>query len=187
MIIALVALLLMLVIAAVAVSLAITYRNLVRLKNDIDKAWASLDVLLKQRTDELPKLIETCKGYMWDEPKALQMIVEARKAYQKAGTTQEKAQGDAMLAGALKNLFAVAGNYPELKTNRSFVQLRGHMADLGEKIAERREFFNHSAETYNTQIGHIPGAFVARFMNLPAKQLFQVVAADRQDAPAKPA
>ena len=88
------------------------YNSLVGLKNDIDKAWANIDVLLKQRHDELPKLIETCKGYMQYEQKTFQMIVEARNAYQSATTVADKAQADSTLTGALKTLFAVAENYP---------------------------------------------------------------------------
>src|SRR5512146_2510487 len=100
---------LVLVLAAITV-VAYTvsiYNSLVRLKNDIDKAWANIDVLLKQRHDELPKLIETCKGYMQYEQKTMQAIVEARMAFQKAGTVAEKAQADNMMTGALKTLFAV--------------------------------------------------------------------------------
>src|SRR6266478_7586327 len=88
------------------------YNSLVRLKNDIDKAWANIDVLLKQRHDELPKLIETCKGYMQYEQKTLQAVVEARNAYGRATTLGEKAQADNMVTGALKTLFAVAEKYP---------------------------------------------------------------------------
>src|SRR6202158_2003030 len=103
--------------------LAGIYNSLVRLKNDIDKAWANIDVLLKQRHDELPKLIEACKGYMQYERKTLQMVVEARNAYQSAITVPDTARADNMMAGALKTLFAVAENYPDLKANSNFLQL----------------------------------------------------------------
>src|SRR4030081_2058299 len=111
------AILVLLILVLIGVGLVLysvtLYNSLVRLKNDIDKAWANIDVLLKQRHDELPKLIETCKGYMQYEQKTFQMIVEARSAYQNATTVQDKAQADNMVSGALKTLFAVAENYPD--------------------------------------------------------------------------
>src|SRR5215469_10976294 len=134
------------------------YNSLVQVKNDIDKAWANIDVLLKQRHDELPKLIETCKGYLQYEQKTFQVIVEARNAYQGATTIPDKAQADNMLTGALKNLFAVAENYPDLKANANFLQLQSRITDLEEKIADRREFYNDSANTYNIRIQQLPDA-----------------------------
>src|SRR6516225_9372915 len=110
------------------------YNSLVQVKNDIDKAWANIDVLLKQRHDELPKLVETCKGYMQYEQKTLQAVTEARTAYLRASTPSEKAQADNMVSGALKTLFAVAENYPELKANANFIQLQGRITDLETKI-----------------------------------------------------
>src|SRR6516225_7923427 len=93
------------------------YNSLIQLKNDVDKAWANIDVLLKQRHDELPKLIDACKGYMQYEQKTLQLIVDARTAFERATTVQDKAQADNQVTGALKTLFAVAEAYPDLKAN----------------------------------------------------------------------
>src|SRR5512147_2520750 len=100
------------------------YNSLVRLKNDINKSWSNIDVLLKQRHDELPKLVETCKGYMQYEQKTFQMIAQARTAYTQATSVGQKAQADNMISGALKSLFAVAENYPELKANNNFLMLQ---------------------------------------------------------------
>src|SRR5438094_9833045 len=122
-------------IVGLSVYLVMIYNGLVVVKNDIDKAWANIDVLLKQRHDELPKLIETCRGYMQYEQKTLQLVVEARNAYQKAGSLPEKAQADNLLSGALKTLFAVAESYPELKANNNFMQLENRITELDEKIA----------------------------------------------------
>src|SRR5437667_10506813 len=118
------------------------YNSLVRLRNDIDKAWANIDVLLKQRHDELPKLIETCKGYMQYEQKTLQAVVEARNAYGRATTPTEKAQADNMVTGALRTLFAVAEKYPDLKANANFMQLQGRITELENKIASQRTGYN---------------------------------------------
>lgn len=180
-----VALVIILIIVGVIAYFTTIYNSLVRLKNDIDKAWSNIDVLLKQRHDELPKLIETCKGYMQYEQKTLQAVVEARNAYQKATTVPEKAQADNMLSGALKSLFAVAESYPDLKANANFMQLQGRITELEEKIADRREFFNDSVNTYNIRIQQVPDVFIARMMNLQPHELFKVAEADRADVEVK--
>ncbi len=184
-IVILVGLVIILVIVGVVGYFITTHNSLARLKNDIDKAWANIDVLLKQRHDELPKLIETCKGYMPCEQKTFQRVVEARTAFQKAGSVAEKAQADNMLSGALKNLFAMAEKYPELKANNSFRQLQSRITGLEGTIAERREFFNDNVNTYNIRIAQIPDTLIAHFMNLQPRPLFQVATADREDVQVK--
>ena len=161
------------------------YNSLVRLRNDIDKAWANIDVLLKQRHDELPKLIETCKGYMQYEQKTFQLITEARTAFMKANTVGEKAQADNLISGALKSLFAVAENYPELKADSNFMQLQNRISELEEKIADRREFLNDDVNTYNIRIQQLPDVFIAHMMNLQRKDLFKVTEEDRRDVEVK--
>lgn len=161
------------------------YNSLVRLKNDMDKAWANIDVLLKQRHDELPKLIETCKGYMQYEQKTLQAVTEARTAFLKAGSVTEKAQADALVTGALKTLFAVSENYPELKANNNFMQLQKRISELEERIADRREFFNDDVNTYNIRIQQLPDVLVARMLNLQRRDLFKVSEEDRRDVEVK--
>jgi len=161
------------------------YNSLVRLRNDMDKAWANIDVLLKQRHDELPKLIETCKGYMQYEQKTLQMIVEARTAFMKATTVAEKAQADNLISGALKSLFAVSENYPDLKANNNFMQLQKRISELEERIADRREFFNDDVNTYNIRIQQLPDVFVARRLSLQRRDLFKVSEEDRRDVEVK--
>jgi LemA protein len=161
------------------------YNSLVRLKNDVDKAWANIDVLLKQRHDELPKLIDTCKGYMQYEHQTLQTIVEARSAYQKAGTVAEKAVADNLLSGTLRNLFAVAESYPDLKANNNFMQLQNRITELEEKIADRREFFNDDVNTYNIRIREVPDMFIAGLMNLQPRDMFKITEQDRGDVEVK--
>ncbi|MBZ5671286.1 MAG: LemA family protein [Acidobacteriia bacterium] len=181
----LVALVVILAVVGIFVYLITIYNSLVRLKNDIDKAWANIDVLLKQRHDELPKLIETCKGYMQYEQKTFQLITEARTAFMKAGSVGEKAQADNMISGALKSLFAVAENYPELKANNNFMQLQKRISELEEKIADRREFFNDDVNTYNIRIQQLPDVFIAHLMSLQRKDLFKVEEEDRRDVEVK--
>jgi LemA protein len=184
-IVILVGLVLILIVVGIFAYLITIYNSLVRLKNDIDKAWANIDVLLKQRHDELPKLIETCKGYMQYEQKTFQLITEARTAYMRAGSVGEKAAADNMISGALKSLFAVSENYPELKANNNFMQLQKRISELEEKIADRREFFNDDVNTYNIRIQQLPDVFIAGLMHLQHRDLFKVTEEDRQDVDVK--
>jgi LemA protein len=174
-----------LVVMAVGFYTISIYNSLVRLKNDIDKAWANIDVLLKERHDELPKLIATCKGYMQYEQKTFELVTEARSAYQKATTVPEKAQADNMISGALKTLFAVAENYPDLKADNNFMQLQQRITELEERIADRREFFNDSVNVYNIRIQQVPDVFLAGMMRLERRDLFKAADADRSDVEVK--
>jgi LemA protein len=157
------------------------YNSLVTFKNNIDRSFSNIDVLLKQRHDELPKLIETCKGYMQYEQKTLQAVTEARTAFMRATTPAEKAQADNMVSGALKTLFAVAEKYPDLKANTSFMQLQGRITELEIKIAAQRSSYNEDVNAFNIRIAQIPANFVAGFMGLQPHALFQVAEADRED------
>lgn len=181
----LIGLVVILVGVGIFVYLITIYNSLVRLRNDNDKAWANIDVLLKQRHDELPKLIETCKGYMQYEQKTFLAITEARTAFMKASSVPEKAQADNLLSGALKSLFAVAENYPELKANNNFMQLQGRISELEEKIADRREFFNDDVNTFNIRIQQLPDVFIARMLSLQRRDLFKVTDEDRRDVEVK--
>ena len=157
------------------------YNKLVAFRNNIDRSFSNIDVLLKQRHDELPKLIETCKGYMQYEQKTLQAVTEARTAFMRANTPAEKAQADSMVSGALKSLFAVAEKYPDLKANANFMQLQGRITDLETKIAAQRASYNEDVNTFNIRIAQIPASLVAGFMGLQPHALFQVAEADRED------
>jgi len=157
------------------------YNQLVAYKNNIDRSFSNIDVLLKQRHDELPKLIETCKGYMQYEQKTLQAVTEARTAFIRASTPAEKAQADNLVSGALKTLFAVAEKYPDLKANTNFMQLQGRITDLESKIAAQRGAYNDDVNAFNIRIAQVPANFVASFMGLQPHALFQVAEADRED------
>jgi len=157
------------------------YNSLVTFKNNIDRSFSNIDVLLKQRHDELPKLIETCKGYMQYEQKTLQAVTEARTAFMRATTPAEKAQADNMVSGALKTLFAVAEKYPDLKANTSFMQLQGRITELETKIAAQRSSYNEDVNAFNIRIAQIPANLVAGLMGLQPHALFHVAEADRED------
>jgi LemA protein len=164
----------------VLVYTVILYNGLVRLRNDNDRAWANIDVLLKQRHDEIPNLVETVKGYMQHEQETLLAVTQARAASMNAASIGQKAQADLLMTGALRGLFAVAENYPQLKANENFLKLQTRITELEERIADRREFFNDDVNTYNTRIGQIPEVFVASFMSLKPRSMFQVSDEDRR-------
>ncbi|HJX05281.1 MAG TPA: LemA family protein [Candidatus Nanoarchaeia archaeon] len=161
------------------------YNSLIRLKNDIKKAWANIDVLLKQRTDELPKLIATVKGYMKHERETLEALTRARTDFMNAKTFKEKAAADNVISGALKTIFAVAENYPNLKANESFMQLQGRISGLENELADRREFYNDSVNTYNIRIHSFPDMIVAGMMHYKDEEMFKVAEADKKDVEVK--
>jgi len=167
-------------VVGVAFYIVILYNELVRLRNDNDRAFANIDVLLKQRHDEIPNLVETVKGYMKHEQQTLTAITQARAASMNAASIGQKAQADAMMTGALRGLFAVAENYPQLKANDNFLKLQTRISELEERIADRREFFNDDVNTYNTRISQVPEVFVASYMSLKPRGLFQVSEDDRK-------
>jgi LemA protein len=159
------------------------FNGLIALKNDIAKAWANIDILLKQRHDELSKLLDVCKGYMDYERDTLQKITQARSLYQQAVSVDQKAQADQSMTTALRGFFAVAENYPQLKANDNFMRLQGRITELESQIADRREFYNDSVNTFNIRIQQMPDTFVASFMNLAPRPMFKVEEADKADVP----
>ena len=171
--------------AGVVIYTIILYNGLVRLRNENDRAWANIDVLLKQRHDEIPNLVETVKGYMQHEQQTLTAVTQARAASMNAASIGQKAAADLQLMSALRGLFAVAENYPQLKANENFLKLQNRISELEERIADRREFFNDDVATYNSRIGQIPDVFVASFMGLKSRHMFKVSDEDRQQVEVK--
>jgi LemA protein len=166
--------------AGTVVYAIILYNGLVRLRNENDRAWANIDVLLKQRHDEIPNLVETVKGYLQHEQQTLIAVTQARAASMNAASIGQKAVADLKMANALRGLFAVAENYPQLKANESFLKLQARISEIEERIADRREFFNDDVNTYNTRIAQIPDVFIASFMELKPRAFFKVSEEDRK-------
>src|SRR5580704_17779036 len=171
---------LFLFVAGVLVYAVILYNSLVRLRNENDRAFANIDVLLKQRHDEIPNLVETVKGYMQHEQQTLLAVTQARAASMNAASIGQKALADLKMENALRGLFAVAENYPQLKANENFLKLQNRISELEERIADRREFFNDDVNTYNTRIGQIPEVFIASFLELKPRSMFKVSDEDRR-------
>ena len=157
------------------------YNMLVRLSNNIDKAWSNIDVMLKQRHDELPKLVEVCNSYMTHERETLEAVIKARNAYGAGRTINEKAQAENQIAGALGHLFAVAEQYPDLKANQQFGAIQQRISALESTIADRREFYNESVNVYNISIEQIPAVWVAQQTGYRSRPLLTVAATDRVD------
>jgi LemA protein len=157
----------------------ILYNELVRLRSDTERAWANIDVLLKQRHDEIPNLVETVKGYMEHEKETLESVTQARVQSINAVSMGEIAQADAFTTLALQNLFTVAENYPQLKANENFLRLQNRISELEERIADRREYFNDDVCTYNTRLRQMPEAVIASLLGLKPRELFKIADADR--------
>ncbi|OGF13677.1 MAG: LemA family protein [Candidatus Eisenbacteria bacterium RBG_16_71_46] len=157
------------------------YNSLIALKNNIGRSWANIDVLLKQRHDELPKLVKTCEGYMQHERDVFNRLSEARGALLKAHTVPQRAEAENMLTKALGQFFAVAEAYPDLKADASFLQLQSRISELENQIADRREFYNDTVTTFNTRIQQIPDVVVANWLAFTREELFKIDSADRQD------
>ena len=152
------------VLVVVLVYFIMLYNQLVQVKHNVTKAWANIDVVLKQRHDELPKLVETCKQYMKFEQETLMKVMEARSGVSQARETRNipalgAAEGD--LRNALGRLFALAEAYPDLKTNQTFAQLQTRISSLENAIADRREFYNESVNINNVRIEQFPDSIVA--------------------------
>ena len=145
-------------------------RNLLRLRIDLDKAWAGVDALLKQRHDEIPKLLGTCRGYMPHDHPAFEPVARARADYIKARMLQEKTLANLAMAGAVEGLFKIAGDYPGLKSNNSFVKLRKQNAELEKTIEEQQELFNELVNTYNRRIRRFPDSLVAHRAHLQPRE-----------------
>jgi LemA protein len=157
------------------------YNMLVRLANNIDKAWSNIDVILKQRHDELPKLVEVCNSYMTHERETLESVTKARTAYSTGQNIDDKAQAENQIVGALGKLFAVAEQYPDLKANQEFLAIQQRISALESTIADRREFYNDSVNLYNIAIEQIPTIWVAQEVGYNARPLLTVAPSDRKD------
>ena len=162
------------VVAVIVLYVVVAYNRLVRLRNRIENAWSQIDVQLKRRYDLIPNLIETVKGYAAHEREVFQKVTEARTKAINASTVGEQGQAENMLTGALKSLFAVAENYPELKANQNFLMLQEELAGTESKIAYSRQFYNDTVMTYDTTREVFPSSLIAQWFKFPEKEYFEI-------------
>lgn len=161
------------------------YNGLVQLRNNMDKAWANIDVLLKQRTDLIPNLVETVKGYMKYEKAVLTEITRLRTAMMSATGPAEKAKASEGISTALKTIFAVAENYPRLEASQNFLKLQEQLSAIENQIADRREFYNDSVMLFNTRIHSLPDLIFASLMGLKDREYFKATEEEKKTPPVK--
>ena len=158
----------------VIVTIVHMYNNLVGLRNRVQNSYAQIDVQLKRRNDLIPNLVETVKGYASHEKGVLEEVTKARTGVMNASNVEEASAADNQLTGALKTLFAVAENYPDLKANSNFQQLQSELTDTEDKISYARQFYNDVVLKYNTTCQQFPSNILARLFGFKEESYFQV-------------
>ncbi len=172
------------VIGIVLVYLVMTYNSLIAIRHNVEKAWANIDVLLKQRNEELPKLVDTCKAYMAHESQTLEKVMQARMGVDRALNAHEVAglgKAESSLAASLGGLYAVAENYPDLKANQTFLNLQQRITGLENQIADRREFYNDSVNVNNVRIAQFPDLVVAKLFNFASADMLRFAQEELKD------
>lgn len=159
----------------------IMYNGLVRLQNQIDNAWAQIDVQLKRRFDLIPNLIETVKGYTKHEKGVLEECTKARTAFMGASSIKDKAKAENMLEGTLKTLFANAESYPNLKANENFLQLQEELSGTESKIAYARQHYNDMTLEYNNKVETVPTNMIAKMFGFKEKEMYPVPEEERKN------
>ena len=172
--------------ALIALFVMFTFNRLVALRQAWKRAFADIDVQLKQRHDLIPNLVETVKGYAAHESGVFTQVAEARANAMRATSVGEKSAAEGVLSGALGNLMAVAENYPQLKANQNFQQLQDELADLENKIAAARRFLNNAVAEYNTAIQQFPAALFAGPFGFAPAQMFELDAAEKAETKEPP-
>ena len=173
---------------ALLLYIVLMYNNFVRLKHNVAQAWSNIDVLLKQRHDELPKLVAVCQQYIQHERAVLEHVTQARASVGQAREARDVAAlgaAEDRLRVGLTGLFAVAENYPELRANESFQDLRNRISSLEAQIADRREFYNDSVNANNVRIEQFPDVIVARLLNFVPRELLVFSDEEKKDVDLK--
>ncbi len=173
------------IIAVVVLLIIGLYNSLIRLKNKVKNAWAQIDVQLKKRFDLIPNLVDTVKGYAKHEKTVLTEITKARNMMAKAGSVEDKAAAENQLSGALKTLFAVSENYPDLKASQNFIQLQEELSGMESKIAYARQFYNDMVMRFNTKIQLFPNNVFAGMLHFKDEQFFKTTGEERENVKVK--
>ncbi len=167
------------VLAVVVGGAVVLYNGLVKLRQQVDAAWADIDVQLKRRYDLIPNLVETVKGYASHEKETLDAVIQARSAAMSATGPAAQGAAEGMLAGALKSLFALAEAYPDLKAAGGFRDLQESLAQIEDAVANARRYYNAVVRDYNTKIQSVPQNLVARSFGFREREFFEVEEAAR--------
>jgi LemA protein len=174
---------LLIILVVLILWLVFIYNGLVRLKNRVNEAWSDIDVQLKRRYDLIPNLIETVKGYAVHEKGLFEKVTEARTKAISAQTVKDQGKAENMLSGALKSLFAVAENYPNLKANENFLELQRELTDTEDKIQAARRFYNGNVRDFNIKIEVFPNNLVAKTLGFIQRELFDIGTEEERKAP----
>jgi LemA protein len=158
------------------------FNKFIRLRTRSEEAWSDIDVQLKRRYDLIPNLIETVKGYAAHEAGTLQKVTEARTQAMGAQSVEEHAKSENMLTGALKSLFAVSENYPDLKANENFLELQRELTDTENKIQASRRFYNTNVRDLNIGVESFPGNIIAGMFKFVKKEFFELDEAEAESA-----
>jgi LemA protein len=176
-----IALVFVLVLGGAILIMAMTiYNNLIGLSKQVDRAWANIDVILKQRNDEISSLIQVVEQFANYEKKVIDQLSAARANYGRANNIEDKIQASQEMSLALKGVFAIGENYPELRSSESFKQLQSRISTIEESLSDRREGYNETVTNYNTRILHIPDVFFAGFLGYREKPLFRVSEVEKE-------
>jgi LemA protein len=164
----------LIIIAAIAIIAVGMYNSLITLRNRCDNAWSQVDVQLRRRYDLIPNLVETVKGYAKHESGVFERVTQARAAAVNAQTVKDQGQAENVLTGALKSLFAVAENYPDLKANQNFLMLQEELAGTEGKVAYARQFYNDNVMKFNMRQQVFPSNIIANMFGFKTKEYFQI-------------
>ena len=174
----------LLIVVAIVVVLVLVgigmYNGLVKLRNQVEGAWAQIDVQLKRRYDLIPNLVETVKGYAAHERETLEAVISARNAAVSAHGVGEQASADNMLTGTLKSLFALAEAYPDLKANQNFLALQEELSATEGRVAYARQFYNDTVLTYNNKLQAFPTVIFANMLKFDKREYFEADEAARE-------
>lgn len=173
------------IVILIFIMMIVMYNGLVQLRVRCDSAWSDIDVQLKRRHDLIPNLVETVKGYASHEKGTFENIAKFRSQAMQATTPADKAAAENQLTGALKTLFAVAENYPELKASEEFTQLQGSLNETEDAIQNSRRYYNAVVRDLNTKIQSFPTNILAGMFGFSPKQFFEAGAADREPVQVK--
>ena len=176
---------LVVVIVLVLLFVVTNYNGLVQLRNKVRDQFSQIDVQLKKRSDLIPNLVETVKGYSKHESETLEKVIQARNTYLSAGTPDEKMKSSGELSQAISKLFALAESYPDLKANTNFLDLQNQLKEIEDKISYARQFYNDSVLMYNNKIEMFPSNLIAGMFNFTKESFFEASDKERENVEVK--
>lgn len=172
---------LLLAVGVIGVLVVFLYNSLITLKNKCEEGWADIDTQLKRRYDLIPNLVEMVKGYASHESTTLEKVIEARNIAMKAETPQEKEKAENAISGALKTIFALAENYPDLKANQNFLDLQKTLKEVEEHLQMSRRYYNATVRDFNTKLEVFPNNIIAGMLKFTKRDFFQATEGEKEN------